>query len=170
MFFTKNFTAQPSRGGWCTVNKYSFLPQLSQGPVDNWFLRQPIDDTISLPKSKGEFSIFPTKTGFFSEYSQRKHLSTHKKRKLSYISLHNEIYKQPLNDINRELSTFSTGFSTSVHEKSVDNSRSNFVYTIFSTALHNCVEDYRVNIIRYLRKRHLSQELGIRSEELLCLL
>ena len=67
-------------------------------------------------------------------------MSLCKKLKFQQISLHNEIYKQPLNDINRELSTFSTGFSTSVKRKSVDNSRANFVYTIFSTVVHNSVE------------------------------
>ena len=115
-------------------------PTTELGVVDNWSLRQPFDDTISLPKSKGEFSIFPTKNGFFSEYSQRKHLSSRKKLKFQQISLHNEIYKQSLTDLNRELSTFSTGFSTGVKKKSVDNSRSNFVYTIFSTVVHNSVE------------------------------
>ena len=87
-------------------------PTTELGVVDNWLLRQPFDDTISLPKSKGEFSIFSTKTGLFSEYSQRKHLSACKKLKFKQMSLHNEIYKQSFTDLIWELSTFSTGFST----------------------------------------------------------
>ena len=67
-------------------------------------------------------------------------MSLSKKPNISNISLHNNIYKQSITDLNWELSTFSTGFSTSVEEKSVDKSMPIFVYTIFSTVVHNSVE------------------------------
>ena len=74
-------------------------------------------------------------------------MSSDKKLAIFNISLHNDNNKQSLTDLIWELSTFSTGFSTGVTWKSVDNSRVNFVYTIFSTVVHNSVESDLIYII-----------------------
>ena len=119
-------------------------------------LRQPFDDTISLPKSKGEFSMFFTKNRFFSNYSQRKQMSALQKPAKFFTSWHNQ-YCNPGEPCGKqEFSTFSTGFSTASAVKSVDKSGMNFVYTKISTGLHNSVEIQQINITpknARLRKR-----------------
>ena len=67
-------------------------------------------------------------------------MSAPQKPMLVENGLHNVLQKPGEIHITQELSTFSTGFSTSSSGKSVDKSGMISMYTIFSTVLHNSVE------------------------------